>query len=71
LIFGIDALCAQITTNATGIVCGDLDAGRTFTVNGKPLPCGGQGQVLPAPRAGGYCVVSPAGLDPDAYFLAY
>jgi hypothetical protein len=71
LIFGIDTLCAQVTTKATGIVCGGLDAGRPLTVNGKSLSCGGQGQVLPAPRAGGYCMVAPAGLDPDAYFLVY
>jgi hypothetical protein len=72
LIFGVDALCAQVTTKATGIVCGDLAVGRPLSVNGRPLACGGQGQVLPAPRAGGYCVVSPAGLDdPSAYFGFY
>ena len=70
-VFGIDPLCAQVTTKAGGIVCGGVEAGRTLTVNGKPLACGGQGQVLPGPRAGGYCVVAPAGLDPDAYFLVY
>jgi hypothetical protein len=70
-VFGVDALCAQVTTKATGIVCGSVESGRPFTVNGKPLTCGGQGQVLPAPRAGGYCMVSPAGLDPDAYFKVY
>jgi hypothetical protein len=70
-IFGTDALCAQVTTKATGIVCGDIEAGRPITVNGKPLTCGGQGQVLPASRAGGYCVVAPAGLGTAAYFLVY
>ena len=56
---GTGAGCFQSSFPINGYSCGNM-SGRTFSVNGQPVTCGGNA-TLPAMLNGGYCFQATAG----------
>jgi cytidine deaminase len=61
-----NAVCYETTYPVTGFNCGNM-SGRTFSVNGQTINCGGN-MTLPAKVNGGYCFQMSAGGTSSAYF---
>ncbi|HEY6475073.1 MAG TPA: ricin-type beta-trefoil lectin domain protein, partial [Polyangia bacterium] len=59
-------VCYQSTFPIVGFNCGNM-SGRTFSVNGAAVSCGGN-FTAPAKVNGGYCFQATAGGTPAAYF---
>lgn len=68
---GTSATCHSVTGMVAGIVCGNLTAPRTMSVNGNAANCSGSGFTPPALRNGGYCFETTAGQTSSAYFVTY
>jgi hypothetical protein len=61
-----------VGTTITGLVCGNFQAPRTFSVNAAPIDCVAGGTFpLPRPRNGGFCMQASAGGASFAYFNTY
>ena len=61
-----NAICYESTYPLYGFNCGNM-SGRTFSLNGQTITCGGN-MTLPAKVNGGYCSQMSAGGTTSAYF---
>jgi hypothetical protein len=68
---GTNATCHETTANLSGVVCGNFDPGRTFSVNGATVTCSGSPITLPARRNVGYCFQASAGTPAWSYFSTF
>jgi hypothetical protein len=58
---GTGTTCRQTTQEAVGINCSNFTGGKQLSINGVPMTCNNQNQLLPTPVDGGYCIQSTAG----------
>jgi hypothetical protein len=67
---GAGATCGETTATLTGINCGNV-TGRTLSVNGTVVNCGGTNLVAPPKVNGGYCFQASAGGNTSAYYSTW
>jgi hypothetical protein len=61
-----------VATTIVGVVCGNFQAPRTFSVNAARIDCVTGGPFnLPRPRNGGFCMQASAGGTSFAYFNTF
>lgn len=68
---GSNATCHETTGNINSGVCGNMQSGRTLSINGVQMSCNGAPWSLPPAEDGGYCVTTTSGGFDWAYFVTW
>jgi hypothetical protein len=66
---GTETTCHETTSTIAGGGCSEFVGGRTLSVNGQVMTCGGW--TLPDPAHGGYCIITTAGDHSYASFTVW